>query len=670
MVAMQAESAESKGRQDKPGKADGDKDKILETARKRWAAAAEAVSQNEKTYIEDLKMSCTDDMWDEEAKNLRGRDRPMLTINRLNPVIKQIIGDYRQHKLSIRVLPASGDASEDVADLLGGLIRNIEQQSDADMAYATALDCAARGGYGYFRICTEYTGDDVFEQDFRIVPIANPLTVKLDPSAKLVTRADANWGFITDMVPEDEFKRLYPKAKVTAADRITDDSMGGWYSEQGVRVAEYFEKVYYPARLVAFSNGITMEVQDDAEIYAMEQIGGRVMREREAQRTKVKWRKISGNDILDSKEYRLRYIPIVRVSGEEVNVEGKLLTRGAIHYAKDAAKMYCYWKTAATESVALSSKAPWLVTAKQIEGLEEQWDRANTDPMPYLVYNFDPKGAPMPQRISPPDQPLGEMAMAMGASDDIKATTGMYDASLGARGNETSGKAIVARQQEGDTATFLFIDNLCKGIQQCGRIIVDWMPEIYDEERVARVLDLEGNPSMEVLNQRQHDPMTGVTTILNSVTVGKYDVVIDTGPNFASRKQEGTAAMTQLAQAYPPVMGVAGDLIVGGMDFPGSKQIAERMKRAMPPQITTDPDSPEGQQAAAAQQQQQAQAAEAHQAVMQVQQGKVQAENAKSTAQIAKANAEVVKAKADTAIAALGARQTAVNSFNPASPAT
>ena len=335
--------------------------------------------------------------------------------------------------------------------------------------------------------------------------------------------------------------------------------------------------------------------------------------------------------------------------GEEVNVEGKVVTRSAIYYAKDAQRNLNYWKTCATEAVALAPKTKWLVTPEQIQGFEGQWANANASPIAYLPYN---EGHGAPQQVPPATPPIAEMNLAMSAGDDIKRTTGIYDASLGARSNETSGRAIVARQQEGDTATYIFLDNLKKAIEHCGRILLDWIPAVYDTERVVRVLDMEGNPRSEVVNQRQYDPATGVVEVLNSLRLGKYDVVMDAGPSFASRKAEGLAAMTQLAQAYPPLMQLAGDLVVGSMDFPGAEQVAARLKRSIPPQITTDPESEEGQQMQAQQQAQQAQqqqmAQQAMQAKLSVEQGKIEAENAKSQATIAKANADVLKARADT----------------------
>lgn len=645
---------------------------VLSKALKRFGIALDGSSDNRKNFISDVEFSCSDDQWDPQVKRARGNHRPALTFNRLNGVIKQIIGDYRQNKLAIKVLPASGDASEDTAEILAGLIRNIEQQSNADMAYANALECSARGGFGYFRIITRYTGDDEFDQDLVIQPIHNALTVYMDPSAKLLTREDANWCFIRETMPLEQFKEQYPDASSKGFDSIDETYKTDWYAGEEVSVAEYFEKATYSTRLAAFSNGMVMEITDDKEIEALAQIGITLNKERQAQRTKIIWRKITGAEILEEKEYKIRYIPVIPVIGEEVNVEGKTLTRSVIFYAKDAQRTYNYFKSVATETVSLAPRTQWLVTPEHIENLTDQWDNLNTNPTPYAVYNHQ-SDQPPPQRLNPPEVPVGEITMAGDAGTDLQYTTGVFDANLGQRSNETSGVAIGERQHQGATATMLFVDNLKKAIEHCGKVLMDWIPEIYDAERVVRVLDLEGNPSTETINQQKYDPMTGVTEILNSITVGKYDVVIDTGPNFASRRREAQDAMLKIAQVWPQLMNIAPDLVISNIDAPGMEAIAARAKRTLPPQITTDPDSPEGQQLAQQAAQQQAQQEQTKnqmlQMHMQTEQGKQQAEQSKSQATVVKAQAEVVKAHADVIEALHGKEPAAMSGqAQPAAP--
>jgi hypothetical protein len=631
---------------------------VVARVKERLGRAEAFMAENRRAWLEDVKFSCADDQWTPEAKRMRGEDRPALTFNRLNGIVKQIIGDYRQNKLSIKILPADGDASEESAELIAGLIRNIEAQSNADMAYVTALDHAVRGGFGYFRVVPRYAADDVFEQDLVILPVHNPLTVHFDPSARLVTREDAEWCIITDRLPRDQFRRLYPEAKAEGFDTAAGD---GWADGDEFRVAEEYEKEYHTGRLVAFSNGMTVPVESDAEVRAMERLGFRVVREREAQRTRIRWRKVTAAQVLEERVYDARYIPVIPVLGEEVNVEGKVYTRSAIFYSKDAQRCENYSYSTAIESLALQPRAPWLLTPTQVQGHEDQWEKANVTPQPYLLYNVDPE-AGKPDRVNPPGTPVGEISMAVNASDLIKATSGIYDASLGARSNETSGKAIVARQQQGANSTFLFPDNLKEAIQHGGKVVVDYLRTTHDTERVVRVLGLEGNAELRTINERRYDPLTGVTEILNSVTTGKYDVIVEAGPAFANRKAEAVNGMLQFMQAMPAQGALVADLAVEHMDWPGADKFAERLRRALPPQLTEDADSPEARQQMAAAQRQQAQAGEA---AGQAEAMKLRSEQAKSVATVARAEADVVKSRADVTTAQLGVVQAVQSATRP-----
>lgn len=651
---------------------------VLYEMRERFGSSAAANKENRESYITDVNFSSSADMWPEQVKKLRGDHRPTLTFNRLNGVIKQIIGDYRQNKLAIKVVPSGNGASEEVADILAGLLRNIEMESDADSAYTNGLECSARGGFGYFRFITEYEGADSFDQNIVIKPIYNPLTVYFDPAARLITRADARWCFVTEMMPKSEFKRQYPKASDTGFSVADDDeSMQDWGGDEAdseIRIAEYYTKETSKVRLAAFDNGAVVEIDNDEQIAALQQVGWKLVKERDAERINVRWRKVTGLEILEERVYKTSYIPVIPVIGEEVNLQGKVYTRSAIYYGKDAQHMYNYWKTAATESVALSAKAPWKVTAREIEGYEEQWNNVNSTPQPYLVFNPDPEHPQGPERIDPPNQPIGEMAMAGQAGIDIQYTTNIFDASLGQKGGEVSGVAIGERQQQGATGTYIFIDNLRKSIEHLGRALIDWIRIVYDTERVVRIIGLEGDSDTETINQQKQNPLMGITEVLNDITVGKYDVVVETGPAFASRRREAVDGMMKFMQAMPQLGSIIADLAVKNMDWPGADEISARLKRALPPQIANDPDSPEGQQAAQQAQTQQQQHEQMQQQMMQqhmqVQNGKIQADMAKSQASVVKSQAEVIKAKADVIEAVHGQKEAEhVDASRPAAPA-
>lgn len=623
----------------------------LDEMRRRFEHCSSVDSQNRDNYSKDVKLSSSADQWDEEIKKRRGANRPALTFNLLNLVVKQIIGDYRQNKLAIKVLPAGGPATEDIADILAGLIRNIERDSNADQAYTNGLECSARGGFGYFRIVTEYESDDVFNQKLVIKPIHNPLTVYYDPSARMLTREDAQFCLVTEMMPKDEFTRLYPNADPNGW-IVDGDSMDDWGDDEQIRVVEYFTKVHVSVKLVAFDSGAVVQIDSDDQLEALKAIGWNPVKTRQADRINIKWQKCTATEVLESATYKTKYIPIIPVLGEEVNVDGQVQTRSSIYYACDAQRSYNYERSTAIERSALSAKAPWIVTQKQIQDYKDQWDIANNTPMPYLVHTPDPMMPQGPQRIEPPSPSVADMQNAQSAAQDVQRTTGVFDSQLGARSNVQSGVGLSEQQQQGVTSTYIFVDNLRSAIQYCGRVLVDWIPSVIDKERIVRTISSEEEIEMQTVNKQQSNPLMGVTEVSNDITVGQYDVVVEAGKAFASRRREAVEGMMKFAQAFPQQAPLIADLMIDNMDVPGGEVMAARLKRSLPPQVVNDPDSPEGQQAAqaAAQQQQQQQATQQQllQAHIQTEQGKQQADQAKSQASVVKSQAEVVKAKADT----------------------
>lgn len=607
----------------KKGKKDENPDDaILKEAVKRFDRAYDADRHNRDNYKADTLFATTDDQWPDEVKNLRGRDRPTLTVNKLNAVLKQIIGDYRKNEIGIKVRPVDSEADIKVAEIYSGLIRNIEDQSKAKNAYDTAFACASRGGFGAWRVITEYSNNDGFEQDIRIRRITNPLTVYCDPNAKEMTRSDARYMFVTEMIPKEDFEELYPDVDMHAFEGHEDRKE--WYDSGNIRVAEYWVKKPYHKKIAMLSDGTTIDMEQDGvedllkELATPRSLGQEgqdaemsepltVVREREVECQQVHFYKLCAHAVLEHSVWPGEYIPIIIVVGEEVDNEGKISTYGAIHHSKDAQRMYNYWKTTATEAIALAPKAPYLVTPEQIEGFEEQWTNANTTNYPYLFYNGSQTGG-APQRAQPPIMPSAEIAMAMGASDDIKSTTGMYDASLGAHGNETSGKAIRARQSEGDNATFTYVDNMSTAIEYCGTILVDLIPRIYDTERVIRVLGLDRKDAQQVtINKVVMDPATRQEHVINDLSQGKYDVAVSTGASYATQRLESADSMMQFMQANPQAGMAIMDLVAENMDWPGAQEISERLKKLLPPQLQDhdDPKAQEQMQQQQAQQQQQ-----------------------------------------------------------------
>lgn len=629
---------------------------ILKTMRSRFSQSAEHESVNRQSWVKSVDMSCSMDQWPQEVVNSRGGNRPRLTINRLNGTCKQIEGDYRQNQLAINVLPASYEASDDTAEILAGMIRHIEQVSCAGSVYLHGIRYASRGGFGWARVLPEYVAEGSFEQELRIGAVYNSLTVYCDPKAVMPTREDARFMFVSEKVSRDDHLDEYDSSKVDFSQSLEDFDEGfeDWAEEDGevLRRVEYFTKEYVPARFVRFSNGATLEIVSDAELEALKAIGWQAQQEKKGRRTQIRWRKCIANEILEERLYKMPFIPLIPFLGEEINIRGKITLRSAIAYGIDPQHMLNYMKSTATESAALMPKAPYLMTPAQIQNHEIQWKNVNNSPQPYLIYNADPKAPGPPPRIGMPEQPIGEMALANGAERDISYTTNTFDAQLGAPGQEVSGVALSERQHQGTTGNFLFIDNGKLAIEHIGRVLLGFIPLIYDTERVVRILNMEGKSSTETINREIHNPVLGAMEVLNDITVGDYQVVVEAGKAFATRRKEATEGMLKWSQAFPQQSPLVSDLVIENMDVPGGTQIAERIRRSLPPNIINDPDSPEGQQAQQAAQEQQAKQQALQEQMMQsklqVEQGKNQAALAKANAEVVKAGAEVTKAKADT----------------------
>lgn len=580
------------------GKLAYDKDGILGELRKRvqWSIAFDADTRSEA--LEDLKFRAGYQWPDQWRRSRELENRPCLTSNKLPSFIHQITNEQRQNKPSIKIHPVDSNADVEVAEIIQGMIRHIEYASNADVCYDTATEGAVTHGFGYFRLVTEYCDEKSFDQDIRFKRIRNPFTVYCGPHQE-PDGSDMMWCVITAEVPRDDFKREYPKAEASAQANWpvgTGDNAVQWLTPDSVRVAEYYRIETKPAILCQMADG-TIGYKDEIPNYDP----AFCVRERPSEKRVVMWRKCTAIDVLEEVEIPGRYIPVLPVYGDEIDLDGKVIRSGIVRWARDPQRMYNYWITAATEEVALRQKNPYILAAGQAEGFEQQWQQANSRSFPYIEYNpvtIDGTIAPPPQRQPMADIPTGVLAMAMHANDDIKATTGIFDASLGARSNEQSGKAILARQREGDVSNYHYADNLSRAIRHAGRIIVSWIPTIYDTARVVRMLGEDETLNFANINQvemkHEVDEMSQqvrvIETVLNDVTVGTYDVTVSTGPSYSTMRQEAADAMVQFGQAWPKLMDIAGDKVVKAMDWPGAEEIAERIKRTIPAQITQEED--------------------------------------------------------------------------------
>ena len=571
-----------------------DKDtKLIELARKRFKESLDAWEESRLAYAEDLRF-VSGEQWHQGIQRERDLEgRPCLTINRLPQFIRQVTNEQRQNKPSIKIRPVDDIADPETADMLQGLIRHIEANSNADLAYDNGTYNSVSGGFGFWRIVTDYLPKS-FDQEAYIVAIENPLTVFPDADSKALDGSDWKYCFITDDIPRDDFEAEYGKDMPAGWDAADGLDCGlSEVTRQSVRVAEYFVIEKIADKLCRLADGSVVyksEIQGDAAI----------VDERDCDRKKVMWYKLAANKILDRREVAGEYIPVVVCYGDMINVDGKRKLVSLIRYGKDSQRMLNYYRSSEAEIMALQPKAPFVVAEGQIEGYEDVWASANNVNYSYLPYKPNTVGGvvvPPPQRIQSAMLPSGLQAMSEIAEKDLMNTVGIHEAGLGMKSNETSGAAIMARQREGDVATYHFIDNVTRAIRHTGKILLSMIPVIYDTQRVIRILGEDESESYVEMNKPVLDGQGKEIARLFDPSVGQYDVVCTAGPSYTSRRQESVQAMMQILPQAPQLMQGAGDLLIKAMDWPGAEEIAERLVKMMPPELRpekeSDPDDEE-----------------------------------------------------------------------------
>lgn len=576
-------------------------EKLLAEALAFFKDSAEATASERMEALDDLEF-VEGKQWPDAIKAERDRDlRPCLVINRLPQFVQQVTNDQRQNRPALKAHPVDSKGDPETAKIIQGLMRHIEYNSGADAAYDTAFEGAVKGGFGYWRVVTDYASPTSFDQEILIKRIRNQFSVYFDPHSQSPDGSDANKAGIVEDISKAEYESQYPDSALAQKD-IWDDtgnSAPDWVNGDSCRIAEYFYKEWKPVDLVLLSDGKSMpksELPAYAEsIQAQLQPGEplpmiSIVSERKSLVPVIKWCKLNGAEILEKKEWPGKYIPIVPVYGLESYINGVRKLSGIVRNAKDPQRMLNYWKSAETEAIALAPRAPFIMAEGQDKGFEQDWASANRRNHSSLKYNpmsvnGQLVGPPQRQGFEPAVQAITQAAMF--AADDLKATTGIYDAALGAKSNETSGVAIQRRNIQAQTSNFHFVDNLTRSLKHTGRILIDLIPHIYDGARAARIIGEDGEEKVVRINE-PFVPEGEQKPVIYAMDVGQYDITVDVGPSFASKRQEAASAMLEMTKANPALMQIAGDLIVKSMDFPNSSDLAERIKKSMPPELTDD----------------------------------------------------------------------------------
>ncbi|MDT8333004.1 portal protein [Roseomonas gilardii] len=565
---------------------------ILQEALDDFDTAMEADRENRLEAVTDLQF-LAGEQWDAATRADRaggdGRSaRPMLVFNQMPEIVNQVANDIRQNPPAIKIRPVDAGADAKAAELRNGILRNIEAQSGAERAYTMAAESAVACGWGAFRVTADYTDDDGgWDQDIRIEGIRDPFSVVFDPDAREQTRADARYCFVSQLYTRKAFEAEWPDAAPEDWDRFLQDctSTGEWWSEgDRVRVAEYWTRKEVTKTLLQLQDGSTRDASgvDKAQLEQW-RFDGLILRERKVRGWKVRQHLLSAKEELaPAQDWVGRYIPIIPVVGQEVQIGERTVRRGIIRGARDAQRMKNLHRSTLAEQIALAPKAKIVAALEQIEGHEKWWNQANTGSFPVLPYNPTPNAQP-PAYLPPPMPSQALMQDLAMAVQDIETTTGVHPANLGMDGkSEESGRAIISRQRKGQVGSYHYRANLEVAVAHCGRVILDILPHYYDTARVVRVLGEDGAVEFAPINQPIYGP-DGKAQLLNDMSAGRYDVVASTGPSYATRREEEREGIIATMQAVPQIAQAAPDLVVGAMDWPGSEEFRKRLRKTLPP---------------------------------------------------------------------------------------
>lgn len=622
---------------------------LLTRVRKRFALMLEADRDNRVKGLEDMEfLHVPGAQWDQSVKDARG-DRPCYEFNKTRIKAKRVVNEMRSNRPAGKVRAVEG-GDKSTADVMEGLGRNITQVSDFDTIADYAGEYQVGAGMGAWRIVTEYS-EDSFDQDIRVVGIPNPFNLYWDPASVDPMHRDAEDWCLLDAMSNSAFDEEYGDIEKTSFEDGSDfKDNADWRDGNETRVCEYHWREKYKKRIVKLADGKILDAEADAkalEGVPLDQIKGT----RLADCWRVFMCIVSADKILTPpKELKGKYHRFIVIHGEWLIIKGKAQWCGVTRYAKDAQRAYNVASTAITETVASAPLSHYWTTEVQAKGNTDQWNKAIAENLPFLTYTFDPRVGGPPARVGGVEVPIALIQESQIRDQELKDVMGVYDASLGDKGNETSGRAITRRNEQGQIVNFNFPDNMAKGKQRTVEIINNLIPFYYDTERTVRVLGIDGAEDYIKINTLGIDPKTGLPRMVNDLTRGRYDVTVTVGPSYATQRQEAAETYIAMAAQDPLLMQTAPDLVYKSMDLPLSDQIAERRAAILPPQIQAMMKQgkdvpPEVKQALAildqgkAQLDQQSQLMQA--AAAEVATEKAGAEKAKADAQVAQANARV-----------------------------
>lgn len=569
----------------------GKLEKIHAKAIKRFEDIYTRERDERREAIEDIRFThVLGGQWSEEMNEKR-KDQPRFTVNRVLAAVMQVTGDQRENRTSIKVIPTA-EGTKEIAEVFTGLVRSIEARSDAESIYDGAFDESVCGGYGGWRVITEYV-DDGFDQEIKLLPIRSAASsLWFDPASVQYDKSDAKYAFYTTYIPEEEFKDRFPKASVQDFDGQKLDTSADlqWYDGENIQIAEYWEKEPITKQIALLSDGRIIDSKEEKDVLdELIEMGITVKRTRSVESHKVVRYLMSGAEILEGPENHAgKHIPLVPVYGRTIEIEGKKYVSGLVRHAKDPQRILNYAESASVEASAMAPKDPIWITAEQARGHESSLKNFNRTNSPFMLYNSDPKAPGAPQRGGAPQVQQALILQAERAENGVFATTGIQPPSLGINPELQSGKAVIAQQKMGDRGSFIYSDNLTKSIRYTGEILADLMPKIYDTERVITILNIDGstedieiNKAISEFNQPVIDQQTGKQIIVNDLTQGKYDVYISSGAAYSTKRQESAQQLIDLSTNNQAFAEFTPDLIAKSLDTLDADELHKRLRKVM-----------------------------------------------------------------------------------------
>lgn len=569
---------------------------IFEEARARLKIATDAESDNRNDAKYAMRFREGEQWGDEPVSTTSVMDGIELTINLTDAFVTRVENNIREQRPRGKCHPVGDGADVETAQIINGIGRHVETRSDASIAYDMACKCAITGGWGYFRIISEYLSEDGFEKDLRILPIRNPFTVYMDPSSIMPDGHDQGWCLISVKMKLAEYRRKYGKEPAVDWNDVgRDEQTLDWQDGENIRLAEYFrireieEKLYLLKD--AQGNQHTRFKSEMPAKESLEAAGLVIAGERQSTRRKVEWFRLNGLKVIQREQLPGKWIPVFRVQGNAVEIDGEVKRRGMVKAMIDPQRMVNYGEVSKIKRLGLTPKAPWVAAEGQLDGHPE-WDNANTQS--YSVLTYKPvvietsNGSvplPPPQRQQPAGIEQGFSEFVQSMRTNLTAIAGMpNEPGVDRQGEVISGRALRQRAKISDQSHYQYYDNLTLAIAQCWRVMLDWIPAYYSEPgRIQRIIGEDSTP--EIVNLNEKDESEGIKKVKNDLSVGRYDVVMDVGPGYETRREEGAEALLQLVNSSAlgqKISQVGADLVVRSIDAPYMQELADRFSAMTP----------------------------------------------------------------------------------------